>query len=163
MRRLLFTSVFIVFSLALKAQGTVTFQENFFNNNKFKIDGKEAKADEVAQLMEDFEETQKNFWEGHKQMRIGSGLRILSVVGIATGLIYGLNQSNNPNALETYLLISVPSAGLGLIGNGIRQRGKDRVETSVGEYNFLKEEQLIYFKQVSVQLKSGGLGMVYKF
>lgn len=163
MRILLFTFIFLGFEFTLKAQGTVTFQENFFNNNRYKIDGREAKSDEVAVLMVKFENSQKEFVEGVKQMKIGSELRILSVAGLASGLIYGLTNSNDPNALETYFLISIPSAVMGVIGNGIRQRGKQRVETGIAEYNFMKEQVLIYPKQLSLQVMQGGLGLVYKF
>lgn len=163
MRILLFTFIFLGFALTLNAQGTVTFQENFFNNNRYKIDSREVKPDEVALLMVKFENSQKEFVEGVKQMRIGSGLRILSLAGLAGGLIYGLTNANDPNALETYFLISIPSAVMGVIGNGIRQRGKQRVETGIAEYNFMKGQELIYPKQLSLQVKSGRLGLVYKF
>ncbi len=155
--------MFLVGYQTVKAQGIVTFQENFFNNNRFKVDGKEAEAPDVARLMANFETTQKNFVAGHKQMRIGSVMRILSVAGLATGLVYGLTNDNDPNVLETYFWISLPSAALGIIGNPIRQKGKQRVETSISEYNYLNSQREIYANQVSLQIKSGGLSLVFKF
>ena len=147
--------------IELKAQGIVTFKENIFNNNRFKIDGQEAKADEVARLMANFESSQKNFVEGHKQMGIGSGTMILGVALLAAGSINFVNFNGSREDLNTYILLN----GLGLatvfIGRAIRKKGKRRVESSVGEYNLLNERS--DKSTVSFQITKGKLGLRYSF
>lgn len=161
MRIIIFTLVFFGIVMASKAQGIVTFKENIFNNNRFKIDGQEAKAPEVARLMANFESSQKNFMEGHKQMRIGSGILILATgVGVA-GLINYLNSNGTQEDVNTYLLISGIGMGTGIIGSAIRGKGKKRVETGVSEYNYLKDRSDL--NQVSLEVSPGKLGLVFNF
>lgn len=161
MRILILTLFFLGFTAALKAQGTVTFKENIFNNNRFKIDGQEAKAPEVARLMSNFESSQKNFVEGHKQMRIGSWLMILGTATLAGSLInFGLSNGTQAD-VDTYILISAIGGGTGLVGGAIRKKGKKRVETSVSEYNFLKEKALE--KAINLSVIQGRIGLVYTF
>lgn len=157
---LLLCLLFFVFSPIL-AQQNVTFQENFFNNNRFKIDGVDADAEEVAKLMSSFESSQKNFVEGHKQMKIGSGLRILGM-GILVGAFVNYGVSGfTQDGLDTYFLISLSGMAVGAIGTPIRRKGKQRVETAVSEYNYLKERGDL--NQLSLQVSSGKIGLVFNF
>ncbi|MFT4856237.1 MAG: hypothetical protein ACI9UV_002177 [Algoriphagus sp.] len=155
--------LFLIFGMLneLKAQGTVTFKENIFNNNRFKIDGQEAKAPEVARLMANFESSQKNFVEGHKQMRIGSGLKIVGI-GVLVGALvnYGLSGFT-PDGVSTFFLISTAGAGVGTIGLAIRNKGKSRVETAVAEYNYLKDRG--NYNEVSLRAAPGKIGLVFNF
>lgn len=161
MRTHILTLFFLGFSYVSIAQGIVTFKENIFNNNRFKIDGQEAKASEVAKLMTNFESSQKNFVEGHKQMRIGSGVMILGVGVILGGLInFGVSNGTQDD-LNTYILISGIGTGTGIIGGAIRRKGKKRVETAVSEYNYLKGRGDI--NQLSFQVSPGKLGLVLNF
>jgi hypothetical protein len=161
MRKIFYLLLFFGMLNELKAQGTVTFKENIFNNNRFKIDGQEAKAPEVARLMANFESSQKNFVEGHKQMRIGSGILILATgVGVA-GLIDYLNSNGTQEDVNTYLLISGIGMGTGIIGGAIRGKGKKRVETGISEYNYLKDRSDL--NQVSLQVSPGKFGLVFNF
>jgi hypothetical protein len=145
----------------LKAQGTVTFKENIFNNNRFKIDGQEAKADEVARLMSNFESSQKNFVEGHKQMRVGSGILILGAGALLGGLInFGVSNGTQDD-VNTYILITSLGMGTGVIGGAIRRKGKKRVETAVSEYNYLKGRGDI--NQLSFQVSPGKFGLRFNF
>jgi len=161
MRILILTLFFLGFTAALKAQGTVTFQENFFNNNRFKIDGVDADAKAVAKFMTSFESSQKNFLEGHKQMRIGSGLKILGI-GVMLGAYvnYGLSGFT-PDGVSTFFLISTAGAGVGIIGLVIRNKGKSRVETAVAEYNYLKDRG--NYNEVSLRAAPGKIGLVFNF
>ena len=161
MKKILSLCLFSLLFFPLCAQQTVTFQENFFNNNKFKIDRVDANAEEVAVLMENFESTQRNFWEGHKQMRIGSGLRILGM-GILVGAFVNYGVSGfTQDGLNTYLILSVAGAGVGTIGGAIRRKGKSRVETSIAEYNYLKDRSI--YNGVSFQVAPGKIGLVFNF
>ncbi|WP_075350118.1 hypothetical protein [Algoriphagus marinus] len=161
MRILILTLFFLGFSNVLIAQGTVTFQENFFNNNRFKIDGIESKPNDVARVMANFESSQKDFLEGHKQMRIGSGLRILGI-GVLVGALvnYGLSDFTQDDT-RTYFLISLSGMGVGTVGSAIRSKGKSRVETAVSEYNYLKDRG--NYKEVSFQAAPGKVGLVFNF
>ncbi len=161
MRKIFYLLLFFGMLNELKAQGTVTLKENIFNNNRFKIDGQEAKAPEVARLMANFESSQKNFMEGHKQMRIGSGILILATgVGVA-GLIDYLNSNGTQEDVNTYLLISGIGMGTGIIGGAIRGKGKKRVETGISEYNYLKDRSDL--NQVSLQVSPAKFGLVFNF
>ncbi|MHA7129668.1 hypothetical protein [Algoriphagus namhaensis] len=143
------------------AQQKVTFQENFFNNNRFKIDGVDADAEEVAQAMSSFESSQKNFIEGHKQMKIGSGLRILGI-GVLVGALvnYGLSDFTQDDT-RTYFLISLSGMGVGTVGGALRRKGKSRVETSVAEYNYLKDRS--NYNEISLRAGPGKIGLVFNF
>lgn len=156
----LFASL-LVLAGTVAAQSTVTFRENFFNNNRFKIDGQEAKAPEVARAMANFEASQKNFVEGHKQMRIGSGLLVIGGGVIVGALInFGLSDFTQDD-VRTYFLISLSGMAVGAIGAPIRRKGKQRVETAVSEYNYQKTRGDL--NQISVQFSSGKIGLVYNF
>lgn len=161
MRILILTLFFLGFSNVLIAQGTVTFQENFFNNNRFKIDGIESKPNDVARVMANFESSQKDFLEGHKQMKIGSGLRILGI-GVLVGALvnYGLSDFTQDDT-RTYFLISLSGMGVGTVGSAIRSKGKTRVETAVSEYNYLKDRG--NYKEVSLRAAPGKIGLVFNF
>lgn len=161
MRKIFLLLLFFGILSELKAQGTVTFKENIFNNNRFKIDGQKAKADEVARLMSNFESSQKNFVEGHKQMRIGSGILILASGVGAAGLINYLNSNGTQEDLNTYILITGIGIGTGILGGAIRGKGKKRVETSVSEYNYLKGRADL--NQISLRVTKGKLGLVFNF
>jgi|GEM_PF-1077259 hypothetical protein len=147
--------------IELKAQGIVTFKENIFNNNRFKIDGQEAKADEVARLMANFESSQKNFVEGQKQMRIGSGILILGTGVLLAGLInFGVSNGTQDD-VNTYILITSLGVGTGVIGREIRKKGKNRVETAVSEYNYLNSRTDI--NQLSFQVSPAKFGLRFNF
>ncbi|MFC3879534.1 hypothetical protein ACFOSV_05085 [Algoriphagus namhaensis] len=161
MKRFVFLCLlFMVFSPIL-AQQNVTFQENFFNNNRFKIDGVDADAEEVAHVMSSFELSQKNFIEGHKQMKIGSGLNILGM-GILVGafVTYGVSGFTQ-EGLSTYLILSIAGAGVGTVGGAIRRKGKSRVETSVAEYNYLIDRS--NYNEISLQVAPDKFGLVFNF
>jgi len=161
MRILILTLFFLGFTAALKAQGTVTFQENFFNNNRFKIDGVDADAKAVAKFMTSFESSQKNFLEGHKQMRIGSELKIVGIGVLAGALVnYGLSDFTQDD-VRTYFLISLSGMGVGTVGSAIRRKGKSRVETAVAEYNYLKDRG--NYNEVSLRAAPGKIGLVFNF
>ena len=161
MKRILCLCLFSLLLFPLCAQQTVTFQENFFNNNRFKIDGVDAEAEEVAKLMSSFELSQKNFVEGHKQMKIGSGLRILGM-GILVGAFVNYGVSGfTQDGLNTYLILSIAGAGVGTVGGAIRRKGKSRVETSVAEYNYLKDRS--NYNEISLRVAPGKIGLVFNF
>lgn len=161
MRNILFLLLFFGMPDESKAQGTVTFKENIFNNNRFKIDGLEAKAPEVARLMSNFESSQKNFVEGHKQMRIGSGIMILATGALVGSLInYGFSNGTQAD-VDTFILFSAIGGGTLAIGTAIRGKGKNRVEKSVSEYNYLKESVLK--NSMNVAVNSGRIGLVFIF
>jgi hypothetical protein len=161
MRKILLVLLFFGLLNELKAQGIVTFKENIFNNNRFKIDGQAATAAEVAKLMANFESSQRNFVEGHKQMRIGSGVMILGTGILLGGLInFGVSNGTQDD-LNTYILLTGIGAGVGVIGGGIRGKGKKRVETAVSEYNYLKGRGDI--NQFSFQVSPGKFGLVLNF
>jgi hypothetical protein len=161
MRKVFYLFLFFGMLNELKAQGTVTFKENIFNNNRFKIDGIDADAKAVAKLMTSFESSQKNFLEGHKQMRIGSGLKILGI-GVMLGAYvnYGLSGFT-PDGVRTFFLISTAGAGVGIIGLVIRNKGKSRVETAVAEYNYLKDRG--NYNEVGLRASPGKIGLVFNF
>lgn len=161
MRKIFLLLLFFGMLTELKAQGTVTFKENIFNNNRFKIDGREAKAPEIARLMSNFESSQKNFVEGHKQMRIGSVILILGAGAILGGLInYGASNGTQDD-LNSYILITSLGMGTGVIGGAIRRKGKKRVETSVSEYNYLNGRSDL--SHLKLQVYPGKLGLVLNF
>lgn len=161
MRNILFLLLFFGMPDEPKAQGTVTFKENIFNNNRFKIDGREAKAPEIARLMSNFESSQKNFVEGHKQMRIGSGSMILGIVLLTAGSINFINSNGTQKDVNTYALVTGLGVGTGILGRAIRMKGKRRVETGVSEYNLLKERSKK--STVSFQITPSKLGLRYSF
>lgn len=161
MRKVFYLFLFFGMLSELKAQGTVTFQENIFNNNSYKIDGREANREEVALLMTDYESSLKDFVEGNKQMRIGSWLGLIGTAGIIGGFVYFAKEDFLQNALDNYLIISVSGAAILFISRPIRMKGKQRVETSVSEYNYLKERNLD--KTINLSFNQGKIGLVYTF
>jgi len=102
MRKILLVLLFFGLLNELKAQGIVTFKENIFNNNRFKIDGQAATAAEVAKLMANFESSQRNFVEGISRLRIGSGVMILGT-GILLGGLINFGVSNGTQDDLEYL------------------------------------------------------------
>ena len=153
--------VLLCSALFVYAQGTVTFRENIFNNNRYQIDGAVATPEDVARLMTNFESSQKNFVEGNKQMKIGSGLRILGFGAILGALVnYGLSGFT-PDGVRSYFLISLSGMGVGTVGSAIRSKGKTRVETAVSEYNYLKARG--NYKEVSLRAAPGKVGLVFNF
>ncbi|GAB2476341.1 hypothetical protein [Algoriphagus taiwanensis] len=161
MGKTVFTLLFLL-AVCASAQGQnpIQIRENFFNNPKFFSRGQELSSAQVSEMLVPFAQEKRDFDEGIKQMKTGSGLKIVSFATLAVGLGVLFANADDPYAWRIPLITSFASVGLGFTGFSLRKKGYNRINSSIYRYNY---QNNIPPPSASLGWTGNGLGLSFKF
>ena len=160
MKKLLFfTLSFVVFQGFAQQSSQITFRENIFNNYSYIQNRGKINQEKVKESMAAYPETLRKFLTGQRNMRIGSGMKIATVVLLTSGLVYFIADDFSSQSGRFMLATSVTCMVLGIVGPGIREEGKQNVSDAVQEYNY----QILQRQHLPISQKSFPTGNPYAF
>lgn len=133
---LLFLLGLLTFQAFSQQSTQISFRENFFNNYTYSQNGERINSAEVKLAMTDYPETLKKYSTGQRNLTIGSGMKVATIVLLTSGLVFFL--ADNYSIQSRNLFISSSSIGvvMGFVAPGIREEGKRNVSDAIQEYNY---------------------------
>lgn len=105
--------------------------------------------------MSNYPETRKKYAIGQRNIAIGGGMKVATVILLTSGLIYFIAEDYSIRGRNVFLSTGTAGTILGIIGPGIKEEGKRNVSDAVQEYNYqiLRNPDFL-FHQKSLQVRN---------